>query len=475
MNASGFPNGRTEAEKVKKLILLAAAAWCVAAWAGPKAEADLAKIAGHFEGKGAAPWTWVFYGDSITHGAAHTHGWRSFVEIFQERVRYELRRPNDIVVNSAISGQTARELLNDGSYEWRVRRFKPDAVVLMIGMNDIVRGGSADEFRTRLETLLDRFRADGAIPVLQTPNTIQKVENPTTDYLRGYLRRFEELPAYAEVIREVAAAKDVILVDHFAYWSREAADPAVLDFWLGETIHPGPRGHQEMAALLLKELNLYSDKSACLKLQAGGRMPSPPAGDALAAFAAADWQIVYDAAAGLPAGANWKSAYPAGALGLVEGPALRLDQGGVGRAEHPIVEWTKSAELKSSRGKTLFEAQLRFPPQEAADAKKPYRFFLTLCAGGAELPPEVILQLGPERLAGTLGSRAMPKVGTDFFTLKLELDNGSGRCSLWIDDQLIHSGESKRMSKRGARLNFGDGSSAVGGVAELKYLKVAFR
>src|SRR5262245_38050003 len=43
------------------------------------------------------PVTWVFTGDSITHGALHTRGWRSYPEHFAERVRWELKRMRDIV------------------------------------------------------------------------------------------------------------------------------------------------------------------------------------------------------------------------------------------------------------------------------------------------------------------------------------------------------------------------------------------
>ena len=61
-------------------------------YAGEKKTAALNKIAEHIKNRGKQQWTWVFYGDSITHGAAHTHGWRSFPEIFQERVRWELKK-----------------------------------------------------------------------------------------------------------------------------------------------------------------------------------------------------------------------------------------------------------------------------------------------------------------------------------------------------------------------------------------------
>ena len=47
---------------------------------------------------------WVFTGDSITMGAKHTHGYRSYVEIFRERLQWELGRSWDIVINTEMSG-----------------------------------------------------------------------------------------------------------------------------------------------------------------------------------------------------------------------------------------------------------------------------------------------------------------------------------------------------------------------------------
>ena len=231
-------------------------------------EADLAKITAHFASR-TAPWTWVFYGDSITHGAVHTHGWRSFPEIVQERVRTEMNRPMETFINSGNSGQTSLSLVNENQYNWQVRRHKPNVVLLLIGCNDIVRPncGGPEEFRQRLTELVRRVRQDGAIPVLQTYNTIKLVEKPTSDYLRGYVKRYNEFPQYNAVIREVAAAEDTILVDHRKLWEEKTSDPQELDRWLGETIHPGGYGHLQMAILILKELGLYDQKSKCCAIQ----------------------------------------------------------------------------------------------------------------------------------------------------------------------------------------------------------------
>src|SRR5665647_1822505 len=45
------------------------------------------------------PLKWLFTGDSITAGVEHTHGYRSYPEIFGERIRWEMGRPRDIVIN----------------------------------------------------------------------------------------------------------------------------------------------------------------------------------------------------------------------------------------------------------------------------------------------------------------------------------------------------------------------------------------
>ena len=237
---------------------------------GPKREADLTLITEHFATM-TAPWTWVFYGDSITHGAVHTHGWRSFPEIFHERVRTEMARPMECIINSGDDGHTLLWLINDNTYNWQVRRHQPNVVLLLIGCNDIVREecGGPEKFRERLTELTRRIRNDGAIPVLQTYNTMQLVQNPTLEYHKGYIKRYYAFPEYNSIIRAVAASEDTILVDHRRFWEENASDPQVLDRWLDEPLHPGPYGHLQMAILILKELGIYSPDSKCCAVKAG--------------------------------------------------------------------------------------------------------------------------------------------------------------------------------------------------------------
>jgi lysophospholipase L1-like esterase len=195
------------------------------------------------------PRTWLFTGDSITHGALWTAGWRSFPEIFAERVRWEKRRMSDIVVNTGISGNKVTDIL--GAYDWRVRRFKPDVVLILIGMNDCSAVKDPAEFGKNLAKLVADVRADGGIPVLQTPNTVAPGS------------RDKALPPFNEQIRKVAKEQDVILVDHYAFWESSAVNTRPPAKWLGNSIHPSGEGHRQMAVLIFKVLGLHDPKSAC--------------------------------------------------------------------------------------------------------------------------------------------------------------------------------------------------------------------
>lgn len=217
--------------------------------AAPSAATGLDQIRAMLADK-SHPLTWVFTGDSITHGAKHTHGSRTYVEHFAERVRWELGRGQDIVVNSGISGDKADGILR--TFDWRVGRFKPDVVSIMIGMNDCTRGPEKrDEFRSNLRQLIRQTRALGAVPVLHTQNTTE----PSATKERG------DLPAYAGIVSEVAREERTVLVDHWQHWRTAGKDPQILKQWLNDPIHPNARGHRELAILTFQALGIYSTNS----------------------------------------------------------------------------------------------------------------------------------------------------------------------------------------------------------------------
>lgn len=206
----------------------------------------------------ALPITWVFTGDSITHGCFHTHvGYRSYLELFAERLRWEMRRFRDIVINTGISGQTTKLLLPD--WNWCVQRFKPDVVSVMLAGNDCLNGTPGRHaFRDNLRTMVKMIRKANAIPILHTPNPIS-IKNPDP--------RRTDLPAYAEIVREVARDMDCICVDHYAHWLKAKPKPDDLEKWLNDPLHPGVVGHRELAKEMFRTLSIFDDKSPTCKLE----------------------------------------------------------------------------------------------------------------------------------------------------------------------------------------------------------------
>lgn len=212
--------------------------------------ADLATIKERLANSGT-PITWVLTGDSITHGAKHTLGARSYPEHFAERVRSEMGRRYDAVINTGVNGETSDGILKD--FEWRVARYKPDVVSINIGMNDSGRGAiERENFATHIRELVRRTRAIGAVPLLQTMNTI------TPD------PRHATLPAFVEVIQRIAKEEGVIVVDHWAHWQKQgdASD------WLNDAIHPNATGHAEMAKVMFRTLGIFEPKSPTCQLGA---------------------------------------------------------------------------------------------------------------------------------------------------------------------------------------------------------------
>jgi acyl-CoA thioesterase-1 len=204
------------------------------------------------------PVTWVFLGDSITQGVHHTRGRRGYVEHFAERVRGELGRRSDAVINSGVSATTTEDLLPE--FHWRAGRFAPDVVFVMFGTNDQTAGPDGIRgFSYRLDQIVQRSRDVGAMVVLQTPPPAEADGD----------RSPELAEAYAQAVRQVGADLGVLVIDHAAAW-RSAADRAgartAPDGWLDDAFHPGARGHHELALTLFDGLGIADPASEVCSL-----------------------------------------------------------------------------------------------------------------------------------------------------------------------------------------------------------------
>ncbi|MFB6988794.1 GDSL-type esterase/lipase family protein [Streptomyces sp. NPDC056304] len=205
------------------------------------------------------PATWVVTGDSITHGALHTNGWRSYPEHWTERVRWELGKPKnqDFVIDSGVSGATSAELV--ARFGERVTAFSPEVVSIMIGTNDIATAGLGPEvYRANLVSLVRSVRAlPGApVPVLQSPNPVDPAKWP------GRVG----LSQYAQVMGEVAAQEGVVFVDHYTDWLSSNGGQVPLSL-LNDGLHPNERGHHRLALKMIKDLRVFDIGSRVCSLR----------------------------------------------------------------------------------------------------------------------------------------------------------------------------------------------------------------
>ncbi|NYE93888.1 lysophospholipase L1-like esterase [Psychromicrobium silvestre] len=189
-----------------------------------------------------APMTWVFTGDSITQAVLHTHGARGWVEHLHERIRWQLDRLSDVVINTGVSGWTAPKVL--GSFEHLVGRFNPEVVSISLGTND-AKSPDLEGFRSSLSELARRALDGGAQVILHTPVTMSLSAS----------QKHPLLADYAQIARDIASESGAILVDHYAHWSEAFGSEEPIP-WLDDPRHPNTAGHLEMAELTLRTLGL---------------------------------------------------------------------------------------------------------------------------------------------------------------------------------------------------------------------------
>lgn len=209
-----------------------------------------------------APLTWVCTGDSITHGLIHTRGARNYVDHLHELIRGDLRRVQDVVINTAITGWRADLILGD--FERRVAAWRPDIVSVMIGTNDCTTQWldpviEVAAFRESVTELVRRVRQLGGIPVLQTP--------PTVDLLHAPDRA--RIGEFAEAMRGAADRDAVILVDQHARFLEFSVgtgpgNEGVAWGLFDDAFHPNAAGHAFLALGLAEALSLDAADSRVL-------------------------------------------------------------------------------------------------------------------------------------------------------------------------------------------------------------------
>jgi lysophospholipase L1-like esterase len=195
------------------------------------------------------PWSrYVAIGDSFTEGIGDPEprspgGHRGWAD----RVAEVLSAQTDgfAYANLAIRGRLLQQILDeqvDAALELR-----PDLITVSMGGNDVIRPGTdPDEIAARFDAGIERLTRDGATVVMFNGPDIGMT--PVLGRIRG------KVAIYNENLRTIAQKHDAIVAD---MWSlRELADPRM---WAPDRLHFSPVGHQTIARMVLRALNVEND------------------------------------------------------------------------------------------------------------------------------------------------------------------------------------------------------------------------
>lgn len=129
----------------------------------------------------------MVYGDSLSAGYGLPAG-KDWASLLAGRLKEE--RFNYKVANASISGETT--LGGRNRIAASLKLHQPDIVMLALGANDGLRGGSLETMRSNLEAIVDASRKSGARVLLVG---MRLPPNYGADYTEKFQRVFSELAA----------------------------------------------------------------------------------------------------------------------------------------------------------------------------------------------------------------------------------------------------------------------------------------
>ena len=175
------------------------------------------------------------------------------------------------VVNQGVPGNRTDQALE--RLDTDVRSYKPEIVILLFGINDsavdVWRNATQPRvplatYRQNLTRLVRTLKADGAAPILVTPQGMAWTDKLKSLYggpphhraspydVADPLGLNATLIKYVQAIRDVAAQEQVELVDLYKlFMAYRAVDGQELDDLLLDGMHPNDKGHRMIADALL--------------------------------------------------------------------------------------------------------------------------------------------------------------------------------------------------------------------------------
>lgn len=190
----------------------------------------------------------VCIGDSITEQNYHVHDRLNYVGRLSEKLIETFGRIQ-FVFNTGMSGGTTGSVL--ARLEQDALRFKPNLVMVMLGINDAAQGAdNIPQFRKNYGFIIDSVKGAGSEILLLTQNYVDFDSEPAADVRRSY-------PGYVKAIREIAVVCRAPLCDIHRKWKDSIdEDPNLHSYLMNDGLHPNENGHRFVAEVLFEFLQI---------------------------------------------------------------------------------------------------------------------------------------------------------------------------------------------------------------------------
>jgi lysophospholipase L1-like esterase len=180
---------------------------------------------------------YVALGDSYTIGVSVARG-----DAWPEQLVRRLGNGADgsphlnLVANLATNGRTSRDVLRDQLP--RQALLDPQFVSVLIGVNDVVQGVTAEAYRINLVAILDQLARQLPAKRLLTVTTPDYTVTPAGARFGDPTSQRARIEAVNAILAEEAAARRVACVDIWAISGRAAAEPELV---ARDGLHPSAR------------------------------------------------------------------------------------------------------------------------------------------------------------------------------------------------------------------------------------------
>jgi lysophospholipase L1-like esterase len=198
------------------------------------------------ENKGSvSPVVYAALGDSTGAGVGAREGGyaaRLFTRIKGERADARL-------INLCVSGATTGDVVRDQLDQ--AIKTRPTLITLGIGINDLTRGASIEQFAQNYETIVARLRAETSAPVIVTNIPDISLAPAVPAFTRDELRRRTNI--FNERINQIVERHNARLVD--AYQATHEVVPTHPEFFSSDGFHPSDAGYEYWARIMWPSLH----------------------------------------------------------------------------------------------------------------------------------------------------------------------------------------------------------------------------